>query len=61
MLHALVFSFRKMTAISGQMYLLIRKHKFYFLAPVFILLVFIALLVYHVGPRVIIAFIYAGV
>jgi len=60
-LHAFLFSFRKMRAMYGETFLLIRKHKYYFLAPLFLLLILIALIVYHIGPSVIIAFIYAGV
>lgn len=56
-----VFSYRKASSIFQGMFVLVRKHKYYFFAPLLILLAMIALLVYHVGPSVVIAFIYAGV
>ncbi|MFZ2385604.1 MAG: DUF5989 family protein [Candidatus Omnitrophota bacterium] len=40
---------------------LIRKHKIYFLAPILIILVLLALIVFYVGPSVIVSFIYAGI
>jgi len=40
---------------------LIRKHKAYFFAPILIILGIIAILVFYVGPGVIITFMYAGI
>lgn len=40
---------------------MIRKHKLYFLAPIFIILALLAFLVFYIGPAAIISFIYAGV
>lgn len=40
---------------------MIRKHKLYFLLPLCLLLAVIAMLVYYVGPAVIVSFIYAGI
>jgi hypothetical protein len=40
---------------------LIVEHRLYFLAPVLITLVSLSMLVYYVGPTVVITFIYAGV
>jgi hypothetical protein len=43
------------------MFLLIKKHKLSFLAPLLLILAFLAILVYYIGPAVIVSFIYAGV
>jgi len=40
---------------------LIKAHKIYFLAPILITFALLALLVFYVGPSVIISFIYAGI
>lgn len=40
---------------------LILEHKFYFLAPMMITVIFLSLLFYKIGPSIIISFIYAGV
>jgi len=40
---------------------LIREHKIYFLAPILIILLLLALIVFYVGPSVIVSFIYAGI
>ena len=53
----LVFVMRMMQ----NMLMLVREHKLYFMAPVLITLVFLSMLVYYVGPTVVITFIYAGV
>jgi hypothetical protein len=52
---------KKVTFILKQMWVLIRKHKVGFLAPLFIVLAVLAILVYYIGPAVIVSFIYAGV
>lgn len=52
---------RKVKYIILQMLLLIRKHKLSFLAPLLLILAFLAILVYYIGPAVIVSFIYAGV
>ncbi len=39
---------------------LVKKHKFYFLLPLFICLAVLALLAFHVGPGIVVSFIYAG-
>lgn len=39
---------------------LIRARKLYFLAPTLIILVILALFVYHLGPAAVMTFIYAG-
>ncbi len=55
---------RKLVYVSQMMrnmLLLVREHKLYFMAPVLITLVLLSMLVYYVGPSVVITFIYAGV
>lgn len=47
--------------IFKEVFFLIRKHKVYFLAPLFIVLALLAFLVYYIGPTIIVSFIYAGV
>lgn len=44
-----------------EMWGLIRAHKMYFLAPLLMTLVCLSMLVYYIGPTVVITFIYAGV
>jgi len=50
-----------MTRMMREMLALVVAHKLYFLAPVMLCLVMLSLLVYYVGPTVVITFIYAGV
>jgi hypothetical protein len=52
-----LFMFRMM----GEMLRLVRAHKLWFLAPLLFLLVGLSVLVYYVGPTVVLTFIYAGV
>jgi hypothetical protein len=52
---------KKVWYIIKQMLVLIKKHKFYFIAPMLLVLALIAILVYYIGPAVIVSFIYAGV
>lgn len=49
------------TRMMRNMLMLVREHKLYFMAPVLITLVCLSMLVYYVGPTVVITFIYAGV
>lgn len=51
----------KITYLLKETFYLIKKHKIYFLAPIFMILVILALLVFYIGPSVIISFIYAGI
>ncbi len=53
--------FQKVGFILKEMWYMIRRHKMYLLAPVLIMLAFLAFIVYYIGPSVIISFIYAGV
>ena len=50
-----------MMRMMREMMSLISEHKLYFLAPMMVTLVLLSVLVYYVGPTVIITFIYAGV
>jgi len=52
---------RKVSYILKQMWVLINKHKLMFFAPLLIILAVLAILVYYIGPAVIVSFIYAGV
>ncbi|MBU1726596.1 MAG: hypothetical protein KJ880_03095 [Candidatus Omnitrophica bacterium] len=52
---------RKIGLISKEALYLIRKHKLYFLTPIFIMLAILAFFVYYVGPAIIVSFIYAGI
>lgn len=47
--------------IFKEVFFLIRKHKVYFLAPLFIVLALLAFLIYYIGPTIMVSFIYAGV
>jgi hypothetical protein len=50
-----------MFAMMREMLLMVREHKLYFVSPLLLTLACLSLLVYYVGPTVIITFIYAGV
>ena len=52
---------KKVKYILKEMFAMIKKHKYYFIAPMLIILAFLAFLVYYIGPAVIVSFIYAGV
>jgi hypothetical protein len=51
----------KIMYMLKEMGYLVKKHKLAFLAPIFIALVLLAVLVYYIGPAAITTFIYAGV
>ena len=51
----------KIGYILKEMGYMIKKEKLWFIAPLFFLLAIIALLAYHIGPAVIVSFIYAGI
>lgn len=53
--------FGKVTYIFKELFHMIKKHKFYFFAPLFIMLAILAFFVYYIGPSIIVSFIYAGV
>ena len=52
---------KKILYILKEMFYMIRKYKIYFLAPLLLILILLALIVFYIGPSVIIAFIYAGI
>lgn len=51
----------KIGYIFKEMGYMIKKEKMLFIAPLLILLAVIAFLAYHIGPAVVISFIYAGI
>jgi hypothetical protein len=51
----------KIWYILKEMLYMIKKHKLYFLAPIFIIFVILAVLAFYIGPSVVISFIYAGI
>ena len=52
---------KKIFYMLKEMFYMIKKYKFYFFAPIFIILAILAFLVYYIGPTAIVSFIYAGV
>ena len=52
---------KKILYLLKETFFLIKKQKIYFLAPLMILLAVLAILVFYLGPSVIISFIYAGI
>ncbi|MCK9431684.1 MAG: hypothetical protein PHQ84_01220 [Candidatus Omnitrophica bacterium] len=52
---------KKLFYILKEIFHLVRKYKIYFLAPLLVILAFLALAVFYIGPSAIIAFIYAGI
>ena len=53
--------FYKVFSISKEMFHMVKRYKLYFLVPIFIILALLTVLVYYIGPTVIISFIYAGI
>jgi len=51
----------KISYMFKEMFFLIKKHKLYFIMPILIVLVLLAILVYYIGPAAVISFIYAGI
>ena len=52
---------KKIIHIVSECRYLVRQHKLYFLTPLLLLLCVLAVLFFHFGPSVVVAFIYAGV
>lgn len=52
---------KKIKFIFKEMWTLIQKRKLLFLSPILISLAVLAILVYQIGPAIIISFLYAGV
>jgi hypothetical protein len=55
------YIFSKVIFILRETIYLVKKHRLYFLAPLFIMLAILSFFVYYFGPAVIVSFIYAGV
>ena len=55
------FILGKFSVIFKESGYLIRKHKFYLLAPLLLIFSLLAFFVYYVGPAIIVSFIYAGI
>jgi putative effector of murein hydrolase len=51
---------KKVLFMFKEGYFLVKKHKFYFLAPLLIAVVLLTFLVIEIGPAAIVSFIYAG-
>jgi len=51
---------RKIAYIFKEMLYMIKRQKLYFLAPIFIILALLAIIVWYIGPTVVVSFIYAG-
>ena len=51
----------KITYGIKEVWKLIKKYKLWFLAPTLIFLIIISILVFTIGPAVIVSFLYAGV
>lgn len=47
--------------LARELWHLLRQHRLYFLAPLFVVLVLLSLLVFYIGPGIAISFLYAGV
>ena len=51
---------KKFIYVCMESWRLVRKHKLYFLLPILAVLVILTFLAYHIGPSVVVSFIYAG-
>lgn len=49
-----------MVYMAREMVVMLKKRKAYFLAPLVVLLVLLAVLAFYVGPGAVVTFIYAG-
>lgn len=50
----------KVLYLFKQMVQTIRRNKMYFFAPILLMMVALSILVYYIGPTVIVSFVYAG-
>ena len=55
------FVVRKFKSLYRETLHLIKREKVYFLAPLILFLLFLAVFIYQVGPAVVLSFIYAGI
>ena len=51
---------KKMAYLFREMLGMIRRNKMYFFAPILLTMVVLSILVYYIGPGVIMTFVYAG-
>ncbi len=51
----------KLKTMLREVSYLVREHRFYFLAPILICLVVFAIMIFKVGPGIVMTFIYAGI
>lgn len=52
---------KKILYILKEMLHMIKKEKLFFLLPIFITLALLTFLIYHIGPAIVVTFIYAGI
>ena len=52
---------KKIRYIIQELFYLIKKEKLFFIMPIAMALALIAFLCYHIGPAIIVSFIYAGI
>jgi len=52
---------KKTRYIIKEMIYMVKKEKLFFIMPILISLALIAFLCYHIGPAIIVSFIYAGI
>jgi hypothetical protein len=52
---------KKILYLLKETFYMLKKHRAYFLAPMLIILVLLAVIVFCIGPSAIVAFIYAGI
>lgn len=51
----------KIRYLMKELYYMVKKEKLFFILPIFIALASVAFLCYHIGPAIIVSFIYAGI
>jgi hypothetical protein len=51
----------KIGYVAKELFYMMRKYRLYILLPLFLMLLLLVLVVFYVGPAVVISFIYAGV
>ncbi len=51
---------KKLSMIIKEIVYLVRRHRFYFLAPILFVLAILAFFVWDIGPYVLVSLIYAG-
>ncbi len=51
----------KIRYLIKELMYMVKKEKLFFILPIFMALALIAFLSYHIGPAIIVSFIYAGI